>query len=163
MVGVENTDEQEKLTKIKQNKITEMVASSGAQKIKCKVENYKDIDRNATTKENAQPTQTLSLKRQRTSEVLLANQDFYVPAIDEFGGYSSRLRIPELMNNGTQETKNAKKAARKSAPVSSASPMPDLEDGQGASLSLCHLLNIDVEKLAQQIVDEDLAALEQKA
>ena len=29
---------------------------------------------------------------------LLVNHDFYVPAIDEFGGYSSRLRIPELMD-----------------------------------------------------------------
>jgi len=42
----------------------------------------------------------LSLKRQKTSELLAqGGQSFFVPAIDEFGGYSSRLRIPEVISS----------------------------------------------------------------
>ena len=85
---------------------------------------------------------------------LLVNHDFYVPAIDEFGGYSSRLRIPELMDGDQQETKTVvKKAARKNAPAATTTSskfiIPIDDDGQHAGVSLCHLLNIDVEKLAQ--------------
>jgi len=48
-------------------------------------------------------TGSLSLKRQRTSELLAASQGFFVPAIDEFGGYSSRLRIPEMLSSKQEE------------------------------------------------------------
>lgn len=47
----------------------------------------------------AKPFDGLYLNRQQTSELLAASQNFFVPAIDEFGGYSSRLRIPEAMAN----------------------------------------------------------------
>ena len=84
---------------------------------------------------------------------LIVKHDCYVPAIDEFGGYSSRLRIPELMDADQQETKTVvKKAARKNAPAATTSSkfiIPIDDDGQHAGVSLCHLLNIDVEKLAQ--------------
>ena len=43
------------------------------------------------------PKKQLSLKRQKTSELIANSQGFFVPSIDEFGGYSSRLRIPEIV------------------------------------------------------------------
>ncbi len=63
----------------------------------------------------------LSLKRQQTSELLAAGQNFFVPAIDEFGGYSSRLRIPEIIANSeddqamSQLSRNKNLSAKKDA------------------------------------------------
>jgi len=106
----------------------------------------------------------LSLKRQRTSELLAATPGFFVPAIDEFGGYSSRLRIPEMLapkqsdrltKAASAQKKNPKTAKDSGLTEDHISPE---EGGCGANLSLCHLLGIDVERLAVQIVEEDLAS-----
>jgi len=70
----------------------------------------------------------LSLKRQRTSEAILATQDFYVPAIDEFGGYSSRLRIPDVKQD-QKETKAVLKTVRKSTQVPKPFSVVEDEDG----------------------------------
>lgn len=113
----------------------------------------------------------LSLKRQQTSELLAASQNFFVPAIDEFGGYSSRLRIPEAMakvekDNLTKDLKNKSKGLlAKNNEIYEKKPaqqllIEDHEDSNnaGANVNLCELLGIDVEKIALSIVEKDLAS-----
>lgn len=71
-----------------------------------------------------------------------SSPDMLVSFQDEFGGYSSRLRL----NNGKKQ---------KLCEIES-----DLEDAQGGNmeLNLCTLLNIDVEAIAYRIalgLDDD--------
>lgn len=115
----------------------------------------------------AKPFGGLSLKRQQTSELLAASQNFFVPAIDEFGGYSSRLRIPEAMANVEKENlikdlKNKSKgllAKNNEIYEKPALLIEDHEDSNaGANVNLCELLGIDVEKIALSIVEKDLAS-----
>lgn len=111
----------------------------------------------------------LSLKRQKTSELLASSSGFYVPAIDEFGGYSSRLRIPETTAaNASASTEASEKCSivdkkpSKKASTTLSELRYEEEDGQkkwmdkDANLSLHHLLGIDVEKIALEIVMQDL-------
>ena len=93
-----------------------------------------------------------------------------VPCIDEFGGYSSRLRIPELegagskprsvrakpqavtMDNSLDASLNGDSKGKR------AENEEDLDMGrQSSSLNynLCSLLGIDVEEIALQIVIKD--------
>ena len=104
----------------------------------------------------------LVLKRQKTSELFNSSSSFFVPAIDEFGGYSSRLRIPEIVTERTEKVTppENKKSAKKQALKLSASVTHKengAKDSNGSlNLSLCHLLGIDVEKIALEIVTKDI-------
>ena len=119
----------------------------------------------------AKPFDGLYLNRQQTSELLAASQNFFVPAIDEFGGYSSRLRIPEAManvekDNLVKDLKNKSKGLlAKNNEIYEKKPaqqllIEDHEDSNnaGANVNLCELLGIDVEKIALSIVEKDLAS-----
>ena len=74
---------------------------------------------------------------------------FFVPAIDEFGGYSSRLRIPDANTSGSPSPSSGKngmqEVPKKSSPRRKARDAIDEFKGNS---SLCQLLGIDVEKLA---------------
>ena len=104
----------------------------------------------------------LVLKRQKTSELFNSSSSFFVPAIDEFGGYSSRLRLPEIVTECTEKVTppENKKSAKKQALKLSASVTHEengAKDSNGSlNLSLCHLLGIDVEKIALEIVTKDI-------
>ena len=102
-----------------------------------------------------------------------------VPTIDEFGGYASRIRIPEMVGNPQPDKTNKSKAkssskkllhspkarspkdkdqSRKVQNVKCAVEMDEEEeDGlKGENINLCKLLGIDVERLALEIVNDDL-------
>lgn len=64
----------------------------------------------------------LSLKRQKTSELLASGSGFYVPAIDEFGGYSSRLRIPDAMAANASASTDAGENKSEKCPSSQKKP-----------------------------------------
>lgn len=90
-----------------------------------------------------------------------------MPAIDEFGGYSSRLRIPDargtnkLLQEGQKEAPQ-KKVYRKAANKAAKSAEGEVDEAcPGGTTNLCHLLNIDVERMALEIVEADLASKRQ--
>ena len=115
-----------------------------------------------------------------------------VPTIDEFGGYSSRLRIPESSQQGANveptsgeeitESKKSKPRNIKNKAQNSANQNPHqmesesmlaksacslvrsssefaenavLPNAGSANQSLCHLLGINVDEIALQIVIKD--------
>jgi len=92
-----------------------------------------------------------------------------VPTIDEFGGYASRIRIPDLMGLPLSDNTNKPtdvQSRQSTTPKSVKSKQREharkeeellADDGcTGENINLCNLLGIDVEKLALEIVDEDL-------
>ena len=86
-----------------------------------------------------------------------------MPAIDEFGGYSSRLRIPEALASSDKDHSICEQPRSHSLSAKmSANPKQECEDGieescAGANLNLCEMLGIDVENMALEIVEQDLA------
>ena len=88
-----------------------------------------------------------------------------MPAIDEFGGYSSRLRIPEMVSGNASthhldqdtssiDSKKSKKASTKGKKKLALGGEDGLCEASGAqsNQNLCQLLGIDVEKIALDIV-----------
>lgn len=63
---------------------------------------------------------------------LLTENELLFPSTDEFGGYSSRLRVTDSSPQLVEEKEEAH-----------------------FEMSLCHLLGIDIEKKALEIVNAD--------
>ena len=91
----------------------------------------------------------------------------FMPAIDEFGGYSSRLRMHndnsedicskgkvEECKQGTQPS--AKQATNKTSQTKNGVMLTAENVPKGQQLSLHELLGIDIEQMALDIVNEDL-------
>ena len=92
-----------------------------------------------------------------------------VPTIDEFGGYASRIRIPDLVglplsDNTNKLTDEQSRQSTAPEPVKmKAKEVAHKEEEliaddccTGENVNLCNLLGIDVERLALEIVNEDL-------
>ena len=82
--------------------------------------------------------------------MIASGQGFLVPAIDEFGGYSSRLRIPEILSaNGggasnldqdtsSNDSKKLKKPSKKQAQKFCAEDgFGDVDNKSQANQNLC--------------------------
>ena len=88
--------------------------------------------------------------KQSTSEIesqeVSSNQQIYFPSTDEFGGYSSRLRLQQLVV-GAGNAENINQSSQTSTCPSFADP--NLE------FNLCDLLGIDIDAKALKIAMAD--------
>ena len=85
---------------------------------------------------------------------------FFIPATDEFGGYSSRLRIPnthcleELTRCSDFQSSQGSELSQRED-IFEAGSIKNIDDTSNLEQNLCELLGIDVEKMAKKIVNKD--------